>query len=66
MKIRNSEPGATFKEFVEKWPLCIAFSINNNNNNNNNGILYSAAIRLKEDAHDAVAENNYIIIIMSI
>ena len=29
-------------------------------NNINNGILYSAGIRLKEDAHDAVAENNYI------
>ena len=28
-------------------------------NNNNNGILYSAGIRLKEDAHGAVAENNY-------
>ena len=27
VKIRNSEPGATFKEFVEKWPLGIAFSI---------------------------------------
>ena len=31
---------------------------NNDNNNNNNGILYSAGIRLKEDAHGAVAENN--------
>ena len=25
-------------------------------------IMYSAGIRLKEDAHGAVAENNYIII----
>ena len=24
VKIRNSEPGATFKEFVEKWPMGIA------------------------------------------
>ena len=29
LEIRNSVPGAIFKEFVEKWPLCIASSINN-------------------------------------
>ena len=29
LEIRNSEPGATFKEFVEKWPLIIASPIKN-------------------------------------